>query len=531
MFKTLLHKQLMEIFRSYFYNPKTNKKRSKGAIIAFLLLFVFGIGGMIAAIFAGMAVSLCPLLVDAQLDWFYFATMSIIALLLGTFGSAFSTYSGLYLGKDNDLLLSMPIPVPTIISVRLTGVYILGLFYSGLVMLPTVIVYWVIKKPTVSAIIGCIFLFLLISLLVLVLSCLLGWLVAKISLKLKNKSFITAIISLVAFGAYMFFVNQAEQLLQNFIANMMIYGARIQNNMKAVYLWGRIGTGDWTAITVCTLAVIAITALTWLLLSKTFMSIAISTGKTVKHEYHERIVKQRSTSGALLHKEWKRFLSSANYMLNCGLGVVFIPVFGIVLLVLSKTILPAIQILLMPFPGSMIVILFAVLCVMGSMVNTITPSVSLEGKTLWVVQALPISPWTALKAKLNMQLWLLGIPILFCCICSVIALQAAAESFLLFPLLLAYILFISLLGLLLGLKKPNLNWTSEIVVIKQSAVVAIAMFSGWIYGIAVGGLYFLFSSKIGAIPYLGIVFLITLLTDILLWRWCKNEGSRIFSTL
>lgn len=29
MLKTLVKKQLMEIFRSYFYNAKTNQKRSK----------------------------------------------------------------------------------------------------------------------------------------------------------------------------------------------------------------------------------------------------------------------------------------------------------------------------------------------------------------------------------------------------------------------------------------------------------------------------------------------------------------------
>ena len=33
MLKLLVKKQLMEIFRNYFYNPKTNKKRSTGAVI------------------------------------------------------------------------------------------------------------------------------------------------------------------------------------------------------------------------------------------------------------------------------------------------------------------------------------------------------------------------------------------------------------------------------------------------------------------------------------------------------------------
>lgn len=61
------------------------------------------------------------------MDWLYFALMGLLAILLGSFGSVFNTYSGLYLAKDNDLLLSMPIPVNAIMGARLLSVYLLGL--------------------------------------------------------------------------------------------------------------------------------------------------------------------------------------------------------------------------------------------------------------------------------------------------------------------------------------------------------------------------------------------------------------------
>ena len=57
--------------------------------------------------------------------------MGLLAVLLGAFGSVFNTYSSLYLSKDNDLLLSMPIPVRSIMASRLLGVYLMGLMYSG----------------------------------------------------------------------------------------------------------------------------------------------------------------------------------------------------------------------------------------------------------------------------------------------------------------------------------------------------------------------------------------------------------------
>ena len=67
--------------------------------------------GVLGGMFAMLAKILCAPLHAAGLGWLYFAMMGLIAVLLGAFGSVFTTYSTLYLAKDNDLLLSLPIPV------------------------------------------------------------------------------------------------------------------------------------------------------------------------------------------------------------------------------------------------------------------------------------------------------------------------------------------------------------------------------------------------------------------------------------
>ena len=210
MLKTLVKKQLMEIFRSYFYNAKTNKKRSTAGIIAYILLFaalMIGLGGM----FTGLSVSLCAPLTQAGMGWLYFALMSLLAIFLGAFGSVFNTYSGLYFAKDNDLLLSLPIPVRTLMASRLLTVYLMGLMYSAVVILPAVIVYWVTVSTAPMALLGGVLLTALISIFVLTLSCALGWVVAKVSRKLKHKSFITVIVSLAGLAIYYFFVFKAQR--------------------------------------------------------------------------------------------------------------------------------------------------------------------------------------------------------------------------------------------------------------------------------------------------------------------------------
>ena len=143
MVKTLLKKQFAEMFRSYLYDTKKNKARSKAGTIAYIALFVLIMAGLLGGTFGAMAYSLCAPLAAAGAGWLYFAIMSAIAFLLGIFGSVFTTYTGLYLSKDNDLLLSMPIPTGKIMLARLLGVYLMGLMYSAVVIVPAVIVYLV----------------------------------------------------------------------------------------------------------------------------------------------------------------------------------------------------------------------------------------------------------------------------------------------------------------------------------------------------------------------------------------------------
>ena len=182
MLKTLIKKQLMEIFRMYLYDTKKNRSRSKGKIlfsfILFGILMVVVLGGM----FAGLAAASCAPLSELGMSWIYFMLFGLLSIFLGAFGSVFNTYSGLYLSKDNDFLLSLPIPVRTIMTARLTSVYLMGLMYSAVVSLPAVIVYLCVAPFTVSALIGGIVYVFMISLFVMALSCALGWVVAKISL-------------------------------------------------------------------------------------------------------------------------------------------------------------------------------------------------------------------------------------------------------------------------------------------------------------------------------------------------------------
>ena len=78
---------------------------------------------------------------------------------------------------------------------------------------------------------------------------------------------------------------------------------------------------------------------------------------------------------------------------------------------------------------------------------------------------------------------------------------------------------------------PLLNWTSEIVPIKQSMSVTLALFGGWIIIAACAGLYFLLRSVFSPAVFLMLVSVLLLAGFCLLLRWLQTRGARIFSTL
>ena len=143
MLKALMKKQLMELNQSLFVNMKSGERKPRAKVILSITMFAVLMIVIIGGIFWQMAESMSPL-IKAGAGWLYMLIMAAVSVALGTFGSVFNTYASLYLAKDNDLLLSMPIPVSVLLTSRLLGVYLMGLLYSGIVILPAVIVYWAV---------------------------------------------------------------------------------------------------------------------------------------------------------------------------------------------------------------------------------------------------------------------------------------------------------------------------------------------------------------------------------------------------
>ena len=532
MLKILVKKQLTEVFRGYFFDAKKNRMRSKGAIVCWFLFFIAIMAGLLGGLFTYLANTLCTPLASVGLGWFYFLLMTGIAVILGAFGSVFNSYSGLYLSKDNDLLLALPIPVRTIIAARLINVYLMGVLYTATALIPTLIVYWVTTGLTVPKLICGILLFIIVTAFVMILSCLLGWVVAKISLRLKNRSFITVLLALLFIGLYYFLYFRASALIREIISNAEFYGEKISATAYFLLYFGRIGEGDLLSALVFLAMMAVVLILIWTVLSRSFLKIATSSGNAQKIRYVEKAAKERTVFGALFTKEMTRFTSSPNYMLNCGLAILVLPAAGVLMLIKGQDIMKALGGVFSSMPNASAVLFAAALCLAAAVNDIAAPSVSLEGKSLWIPKSLPVLPRTVLRAKMSVHLILTAGPMLFAAACTAHAAGGPTEvRILAFLTPLCFTAFSAAAGTVIGVRMPLLNWTNETAPIKQSGAVLTALLGGWGIIAAFAGIYLLGGHRIGTALYLLIWTILFAVGTVILIRWLDTKGAAAFAEL
>ena len=98
---------------------KGNGKKTSGGWLAFLMLFFVVCMEILMFVVFAELVPLC----EMGLTWLYFAMAGTAALAFSMLGSVFMTQAQLYDAKDNERLLSMPIPPKYILLTRIAMLF------------------------------------------------------------------------------------------------------------------------------------------------------------------------------------------------------------------------------------------------------------------------------------------------------------------------------------------------------------------------------------------------------------------------
>jgi len=534
MLKALFRKQMMEFGVRFLRDRKTGGLRRGKSAVGFIVLYALAFLS-VAVLFFTMAQSMAVQLVPAGYGQLYFAMMSLVAVAFGVFGSVFNTYAGLYQAKDNELLLSMPIPPSRILLARLTSVALLGLLYQSLVWIPAILAYHLNAGFSPVLLILQLTVGLFLAMTVTALTCLLGWVVALISARLKNKSFLTVLLFLVFFAGYYVLYGNAYRILAAILANAEQVGDGVRSWAYPFWQAGGGSIGRPLPLLIFALIASLCAALTWILLERSFIRIATTSRGEAKKVYREKAVRQGSVRSALFKKELKRFTSSAAYMLNCGLGTVFLAAAAVALLIFAGRIREGMDLLLgaedavrqfLPHIAA-----FA-LCLTAAMNDITAPSVSMEGRTLWIVRSCPVRPWDALAAKLQLHVVLTLIPQLAAGIvcCAVLGLSLPA-SLLTLAVCTAFTVLTAAAGLSLNLLSPNLSWTNETVPLKNSMPVLVMLFGSWGFLAAMAAGVYALSLLLSPALSLAAAAVLVALFAVLLLIWLRKKGTALYEGL
>lgn len=528
MLKALLRLRL-ELLKSWLTGSAGRKKPlSKWAVLGFGLLLLYGLSAF-GFLFWHSFSSLALPFQQAGLGWLYFALAAFMAFALMFVGSVFAAKAQLYEARDNDLLLSMPIKPGLILLSRMLMLWLMAFVLALVTAIPALLAWKSVLPMSGAGLAAFLTIFLLLlPLLAQAASALLAWLLSLVSSRLGGKSYVTLLFSLLFWGAYMYAAFRMNSLLAALAADPNSVSGL---GAVAPLYWAGLACagGDAAALLKITAMALSVFALVYLALAKSFVKTATARRGQAKKRYVARSERAKSPAAALFRRELSRFLSSAGYMLNCGFGLFIAVAGGIFLLIKGGELLssPAYP-LVAPVAPALSVML---LCFMASSAPVSAPSVSLEGKSLWLCRSLPVPSAELLKAKLRLHDLVCLPPMVFCSLCLLALLRPEplmSLGLLLVPAVFSHL--VGLLGLAENLRHPNFDWLNETQAVKNGMAVLFTMLISWaLLLLPVGAALLLPALSMGALA-LGYGLLLSLLC-LLLHRWLMTRGSRMFESL
>ncbi len=534
MFSALVKKQFMELATLFSFGKRRSKRGSTGGALLTLGLYVL-IGVSLGASMALLADSMGLELLNKGEDWKFFAVLDVLGLLLATLITMFNADLTLFRAKDNEILLSMPIPPGYILLARMLPLYFISLIFTSSVVVPAIMVYREQTGAGFGMVLLNVLILMVLGFLALALSSVLGWLISLINSKLKNNAIVSMILTIAFLGAYFYFYFQMNKFTTALVNGSSAMADNIRKFCPPAYWVGSGQTGSITGLALGALSIAVIFGVIYFALSRTFRGVVINASKGGSTKVMGgSVLKSGSPETMLLKKEIRRFTTSTSYMMNCGLGSAFMLVASVFAIIKRSALVGFLEQLdvLTTFANFVPGIIALLVFFMVSTCYYTMPSISLEGKTIWILQSLPLDPMKIFISKIKME-YILCVPgiLVFTTVLAVILKQSILSWAAIIIASLAYTTFTAFFGLWINLMRPNLDWTNEAYPIKQGLNPLICLFGEWLLTLILGGLYFLIFLFVPSEAYLMIVSLVLFLVSFVIYRWLHRGGRARFAAM
>lgn len=458
---------------------------------------------------------------------------SVLTLLEGVYKSQ----SILFESKDTELLFSLPISKRIILFARVIKLYIFQLLYSLLFSLPGIVIYAYYEKPTLYFYVITILMIILFPIIPTILGCMFGFIIRQVSSKFKAKKIVQLVFTFIIVSLLMIASYSLQSITENIIENAYSIDIGIRQVYYPISIYiNLINSFSFIELLLLLAINIFFIVLFVALFGKSYFNVSSKLRESVKHKsLNNRNFRYSKNSKlkALLKKEFCKYFSSTVYMFNTLFGMVLLVIATIALCLnfdsaisyISSNEMTAEDITMFHVLAPKV---FLVIIISMSFMTSITSSsISIEGKSFNIAKSLPVNEELILFAKIMMSN-IITIPVIL--ICDLVFLLSFKVN-IIDMFLIIFTSFIAptiaaVFGLIINLKYPKMDASSDTEIVKQSTSSMVAVFGGIMLSVIFFAITF-FLAGLGDMAMIGEVLLLLLIL-LLLWNHLMKVGKKRF---
>lgn len=475
------------LLKNSFQGEKKNKSKTIGrllVLLAYILIF-----GYLAAIVVFLCYQLLNFLIKLNQPAIYLNLILGATVAVALFRTLFSAVNVLYFSKDLEYLLPLPINPSKILMAKWNVLVISNYIIEIFIVLPALILYGIMLDQGVLYYLYSALVFVLLPVIPVILISFLMSILMRFTKFIKNKDFVqyltVAITLLIVIGVQ--FIGTGEQITEAEVYEMLTKTNGVVEYMSKAFstitvsLKALINSENLSGL-INIVILFVVTVIFYILLAKFSSKMYIKSATSslsngIKRKENLKIsgYKQNSKVGSYIKKEFLNLIRNPIFCMQCILPPILFPfIFAIpIYLEISKDEVATSE--FMQVANSFLAspaMLGIVLAILGFifMFNFISvTAVSRDSENAVLMKTFPVSLKVQTMYKILPAIIMNIFPILFVLVVLKLMIEVSYIYLGIIAILGMLVNFlVNYIGIIIDLKNPKLNWSSEYTVVKQN---------------------------------------------------------------
>lgn len=351
-------------------------------------------------------------------------------------------------------------------------IYFTNLLISVIVVLPTIVIFGVSAEAGIYGSIMLLFFMPFLPIIPMIISLALGVLITALSCRSKHKNIYSLALSTLAVLLIVIASTQVQNMGTDELLNIGFVISNVADKLypPATLISKAVESQDWLLFSMFAGISILVSVIFTVVVSYFYQSLNTITSNYATTRYEDKPLKISSPFKAMYKREFYRYFSCTIYALNSTIGIILLFVASVLLLFISPEILEK-QIGIIGLNQILREVLPFVIAVFITMTSTASASLSLEGKSRWIMCSIPVRAIDIFNAKIAVNLTVIFPFMLISTVLLGITMKVSLiQTVFLCIVPTVYALFISVFGMYMNVKFPKYDWTSEYYAIKGGSI-------------------------------------------------------------